>query len=123
MKHRGHYHAELNAAGQSDRINVGGTATIHEGSVVVLPEPGIYANSTTYTIVSAAGGVSGAYTGIESDLGFLTPTLSYDPNNVYLTLALQGAAFSGFSGNTPNQRAVGSALDQSYASASGDFAT
>ena len=123
VKHRGHYHAELNAAGQSDRINVGGTATIHEGSVVVLPEPGIYANSTTYTIVSAAGGVSGAYTGIESDLAFLKPTLSYDPNNVYLTLALQGAAFSGFSGNTPNQRAVGSALDQSYASASGDYAT
>ena len=58
-----------------------------------------------------------------SDFAFLTPTLSYDANNVYLTLALQGAAFSGYSGNTANQRAVGSALDQSYASASGDFAT
>jgi autotransporter-associated beta strand protein len=73
VKHRGHYHAELNAAGQSDRINVGGTATINAGNVVVLPEPGIYANSTTHTIVSAAGGVSGAYTGIESDLAFLKP--------------------------------------------------
>ena len=58
-----------------------------------------------------------------SDLAFLTPTLSYDANNVYLTLALQGAAFSGFSGNTPNQRETGSALDRSYASASGDYAT
>jgi outer membrane autotransporter protein len=123
VKHRGHYHAELNAAGQSDRINVSGTATINGGTVVVLPDPGIYPNSTTYTIVSAAGGVSGGYTRIVSDLAFLTPTLSYDPNNVYLTLALQGAAFSGYSGNTPNQRAVGYALDQSYASASGDYAT
>jgi hypothetical protein len=123
VKHRGHYHVELDGAGRSDRISVGGTATINSGTVVVLPEAGSYANSTTYTILSAAGGVSGSYSGISSDFAFLTPTLSYDPNNVYLTLALQGAAFSGFSGNTPNQRAVGSALDRSYASASGDYAT
>jgi uncharacterized protein with beta-barrel porin domain len=123
VKHRGHYHVELNGQGRSDRINVGGTATVHAGTVVVMPDPGIYANSTTYTILSAAGGVSGAYSGISSDFAFMTPTLSYDTNNVYLTLALQGAAFSGFSGNTPNQRAVGSALDRSYASASGDYAT
>ena len=32
-------------------------------------------------------------------------------------------AFSGFGGNTANQRAVGTALDQSFASATGDFAT
>ncbi|HZX82722.1 MAG TPA: autotransporter domain-containing protein, partial [Reyranella sp.] len=123
VKHRGHHHVELNAAGQSDRLNIGGTATLHSGTVVVLPDPGIYANSTTYTILSAAGGITGAYTGISSDFAFMTPTLSYDANNVYLTLALQGAAFSGASGNTPNQRAVGYALDQSYASASGDYAT
>jgi fibronectin-binding autotransporter adhesin len=123
VKHGGHYHVELNAAGRSDRINVGGTATINSGTVLVLPEAGIYANSTTYTILSATGGVTGAYSGIRSDFAFMTPTLSYDANNVYLTLALQGAAFSGASGNTPNQRAVGSALDQSYASASGDYAT
>ena len=91
MKHRGHYHVELNGAGQSDRINVDGRATIHSGTVVVLPDPGIYANRTTYTILSAAGGVSGAYSGISSDFAFLTPTLSYDANNAYLTLALQGA--------------------------------
>ena len=42
---------------------------------------------------------------------------------MFLTLALQGAAFGGFEGNTPNQRAVGHALDQSYATATGDFAT
>src|ERR1044072_9202426 len=123
-KTHGHYHLEVNGASQGDRINVGGTAVVGgSGTVLLNPEPGIYANRTTYTILSAAGGVSGAYAGVVSDLAFLTPTLSYDANNVYLTLALQGAAFSGFSGNTPNQRATGYALDQSYASASGDYAT
>jgi fibronectin-binding autotransporter adhesin len=42
---------------------------------------------------------------------------------VFLTLALQGNAFSGFGGNTANQRGVGYALDQSYATATGDFGT
>ena len=122
-KTRGHYHLEVNGAGQGDRISVGGVAAVSGTAVRLNPEPGIYANSTTYTILSAAGGFTGTYSGVVSDLAFLTPTLSYDANNVYLTLALQGAAFSGFSGNTANQRAVGYALDQSYASASGDYAT
>ncbi len=49
---------------------------------------GSYANSTTYTIVRATGGVSGTYAGVTSNFAFLTPTLSYDANDVFLTLAL-----------------------------------
>ena len=48
--------------------------------------------------------------------------MSYDANNVFLTLALQQGAFS-FGGNTPNEKAVGYALDASFANATGDFAT
>ena len=120
----GVYQVETNAAGQSDRINATGTATIGGGATVqVLAQPGNYATSTTYTILSATGGVSGAYSSVSSNFAFLTPSLSYDANNVFLTLALQGNAFSGFGGNTPNQRAVGYALDQSFVNATGDFAT
>jgi autotransporter-associated beta strand protein len=119
----GTYVVEANAAGQSDRVNVTGTATINGAGVQVVAASGSYGNSTTYTILNATGGVSGTYTGVTSNFAFLTPSLSYDANNVFLTLALQGAAFSGFGGNTVNQRAVGFALDQSYASATGDFAT
>jgi uncharacterized protein with beta-barrel porin domain len=90
--------------------------------VQVIAASGSYANSTTYTIINATGGVSGAYAGVSSNFAFLTPSLSYNANNVFLTLALQGNAFSGFGGNTVNQRNVGSALDQTYATASGDFA-
>ena len=59
-KTRGHFHLEVNGAGQGDRINVGGIATINGTRVRLTAEPGIYANSTTYTILSAAGGFTGA---------------------------------------------------------------
>ena len=120
----GTYQVEVNAAGQNDRINVSGapgTATINGGTVQVLAQPGNYGRSTTYTILNATGGVTGTYTSVTSNFAFLTPSLAYDANNVFLTLALQQNAFS-FGGNTPNQKAVGAALDTSFANASGDFA-
>jgi len=119
----GSYVVEANAQGQSDRVNVTGTAAISGATVQLVAAAGSYGNSTTYTLLNATGGVSGSYAGVSSNFAFLTPSLSYDANNVFLTLALQGNAFSGFGGNTANQRAVGYALDQSYANAGGDFAT
>ena len=120
----GTYLVEANAQGQSDKVNVTGAATINGGTVQVIAATGTYATSTTYTILTATGGVSGAYASVSSNFAFLTSSLSYDANDVYLTLALQGSTpFSGFGGNTANQRAVGRALDVSYANASGDFAT
>ena len=117
------YQVEANAAGQADRINVGGAAAIQGGTVQVLAQPGSYANSTTYTIVRATGGVSGTYSGVTSNFAFLTPTLSYDANDVFLTLSLGQTAFTpSFLALTPNQRAVGVSLNQSFATASGDFA-
>ena len=89
----GTYQVEVNPEGQSDRVNVAGTATINGGTVQVLAAPGGYATSTTYTILNATGGV-GRLSGVASNYAFLTPTLSYDANDVYLTLALQGNAFA-----------------------------
>ncbi|SEP36913.1 autotransporter-associated beta strand repeat-containing protein [Rhodospirillales bacterium URHD0017] len=119
----GAYVVEANAQGQADRISASGIATINGATVQVIAAPGNYGTGTTYTILSAAGGRTGTYSGVTSNFAFLTPSLSYDANNVFLTLALQGNAFSGFGGLTPNQRAVGSALDQTFANATGDYAT
>ena len=88
------YQVEVNAAGQSDRINVGGTATLNGGTVQVLAQPGTYARNTTYTILNATGGVSGAYSGVTSNFAFLTPTLAYDANNVFLNLFQSTSAFA-----------------------------
>ncbi|HEY9217330.1 MAG TPA: autotransporter domain-containing protein [Phenylobacterium sp.] len=122
------YQVEANAAGQADRVNVTGTATINGGTVQVVAASGTYGTSTTYTILSANGGRTGTYSGVTSNFAFLTPSLTYDANNVFLTLALLGGgggSGSGFlmSAYTPNQKAVGYALNQSFASASGDYST
>ena len=116
------YQVEVNAAGQSDRINVNGAATINGATVQVLAQSGTYARNTTYTILNATGGVSGAYSGVSSNFAFLTPTLAYDANNVFLTLFQSSSAFAS-GAQTPNQYAVGTVLDQVNPTASGDFAT
>ncbi len=97
-----------------------GTATLAGGTVVLTSATGVYAPSTTYTILNATGGVAGAYAGASSLYPFLQPSLSYDANNVYLTLKPGGF---GAGGATGNQSAVGRALDQGVAGSSGDFAT
>ena len=118
----GIYQVETNAAGQSDRINVTGSATLNGGTVQVLAQPGTYARNTTYTILNAAGGLSGAYSGATSNFAFLTPSLSYDANNVYLLLFQSASAFAA-GAQTANQYAVGTVLDQVNATATGDLNT
>ena len=117
------YQVETNSAGQADLINVTGapgTATINGGTVTLTAATGVYAPSTTYTILTATGGVTGTYAGTNSLFPFLQPSLSYDVNNVYLTLKPGGFARGA---QTANQSAVGRVLDQSVAGSSGDFAT
>jgi outer membrane autotransporter protein len=114
------YQVEVNAAGQGDRINVGGTATINGGTVQVLAQSGTYGRNTTYIILNATGGVSGAYSSVSSNFAFLTPSLSYDANNVYLLLFQPKGAFAA-GAQTDNQRAVGRVLDIANPTATGDF--
>ena len=119
----GSYRVETNAAGQADRLNVTGapgTATINGGTVQVVGATGVYAPSTAYTIVNATGGVTGTFAGVTSAFPFLQGSLAYNASNVFLTLKPGGFAAGAA---TANQAAVGAALDQSVAGASGDFAT
>jgi outer membrane autotransporter protein len=114
------YQVQVNPAGQSDRINTSGTATINGGMVQVQAQSGTYARNTTYTILNATGGVSGAYSSVTSNFAFLTPSLSYDANNVYLLLFQNQGAFAA-GAQTPNQYAVGTVLDRINATATGDL--
>jgi len=93
INNNGIYAAEVNGVGQNDLIDVLGTATLIEGTVVVSSSDGTFRFQQPYTIVTAAGGVEGAFTKVTS-LAFITPTLTYDLNNIYLTLqpALLNAA-------------------------------
>ncbi|KRE08000.1 hypothetical protein ASE63_21960 [Bosea sp. Root381] len=106
------YEVEVNAAGQSDRIVAGRNATINGGSVKVLAGAGSYAPQTRYTILTAnaPSGRSGTFSGVTSNLAFLDPSLSYDANNVYLTMTRNSIEFAAI-GITPNQIATGGGIE------------
>lgn len=105
------YEAEVNAAGQGDRIVASGLATLSGARVSVLAGSGNYGLRTSYTLLTAAGGLSGTFADVSSNLAFLTPSLAYDAHNVTLTLTRNSTDFAAV-GVTPNQRATGSAIDR-----------
>jgi outer membrane autotransporter protein len=114
------YRVEVDPAGSNDRINATGTATINGGTVDVQAGAGTYAASTQYTILNAAGGRTGNFAGVTSNLAFLTPTLGYNANNVFLTLARNDVSFASVA-ITPNQIAASTALQN--AGNAGDMGT
>jgi autotransporter-associated beta strand protein len=117
------FQVETNGAGQADRVNVSGapgTTSIAGGTVTLTGASGAYAPSTTYTILNATGGVTGTFANANSLFPFLQPLLSYDANNVFLTVKPGGF---GAGAATGNQAAVGRTLDASVAGSSGDLAT
>jgi outer membrane autotransporter protein len=89
------YQVSVDGGGQNSKLNATGTATLFGGSVAV-GAGGTFAPSTQYTILTAAGGLSGTFAGgVTTNLAFLTPTLSYDANNVKLTLVTNGGGTGG----------------------------
>ena len=86
----------------------------------VVGASGVQAPRTTYTILNASGGVAGTFASANSLYPFLLPQLSYDANNVYLTLQVGGFAAAA---QTATQQAVGRVLDANVFTATGDFAT
>jgi outer membrane autotransporter protein len=103
------FQVSLNPA-QASRIAATGTTTLSGGTVQVLAAAGAYAPTTKYTIITSTSGVSGTFANVTSNLAFLTPTLSYDANDVFLTLARNNFSFAS-DALTPNQASVGAALD------------
>ncbi len=75
------YTVELNSAGQSDLITTTGAAVINGGTVVV-PAGNIFNNSKVYTILTAAGGVTGKFSALS--IPYARIFLVYDANDVYL---------------------------------------
>jgi autotransporter-associated beta strand protein len=116
----GTYTVGVTPAGTSDRVSITGAAVIGGGTVSVMASPGAYNRTTQYTILTADGGRVGQYDGVTSNFAFLAPSLSYDANNVFLTMLFTGFASGA---QTPNQFAVGTALDRANTTATGDFGT
>ncbi|MCA6126106.1 autotransporter domain-containing protein [Bradyrhizobium sp. WSM 1704] len=87
----------------SSLANVTGTATLNGGTVQASFVPGSYI-ARQYTILHAAAGVTGAFSGVvNTDLPFgFIPTLGYDGFNAYLNLDLGLSLPSGLNRNQQN---------------------
>ncbi|MFC7396714.1 autotransporter domain-containing protein [Chelatococcus sp. GCM10030263] len=104
------YRVEINPAGQSDLLAVTGTATLNGGTVGLTKAPGLYAPGTRYTILTANGGVSGAFAGLTQDMPFVDLALGYDPSDVYLDIVRNTVPFPAV-GVTRNEIATAAAVE------------
>ncbi|MBA1158559.1 autotransporter-associated beta strand repeat-containing protein [Microvirga mediterraneensis] len=104
------YTVDVTADGAHDLIAATGAATLSGGTVNVRAVRGLYGARSTHTILSAQGGITGRFASASSDLAFLTPSLSYDPHNAYLTLTRNQVDFSALAGS-PNARAAAAATE------------
>jgi outer membrane autotransporter protein len=107
------YQAEVDAASAtSDLIRVSGNANIAGGSRLQVVRTGgaNYGVGTRYTVLSADGGVTGTYTlAGDTQSAFARLIDSYDANHVYLTA--EKTRDIADAGGTPNEGAVGGAVD------------
>lgn len=115
------YAVEVNDAGSvagtnNDLLHATGTVTIDSGATVaVSAENGTdngstYVSGTTYTILTADAGVSGTFGSVTESFAYLSAALSYDVNNVYLTLNQSTHDFSA-AVTAPNQVATANAVE------------
>ncbi|WP_274704719.1 autotransporter-associated beta strand repeat-containing protein [Aquabacter cavernae] len=104
------YAVEIETTGASDFILVTGTATLGGASVEVTKAAGTYLPGTRYTILTAQGGIVGAFTGPGQDLPFIDLQLAYDPNDVYLDVARNATPFPSVA-VTANQRSTAFAVE------------
>ena len=96
--------------GQASLLSVGGKASILGGSAIVLAQAGNWVPQTNYTILTAAGGVSGQFASVTSSLAFLDPVLAYTANATTLTLQRNDINFASVA-QAANQFAVANAAN------------
>ncbi|MBW8853200.1 MAG: autotransporter domain-containing protein, partial [Bradyrhizobium sp.] len=93
----------------ADRTNITGTASLN-GTVATSVAAGVYTFGQRFTILTAAGGVSGSFASLTGIPISLRGQLSYDANNAYLTLSPNALAPQ-LSNATGNQHNAVSAID------------
>ena len=106
------YTVETNAAGAADLTVASGAITIASGAnLAVTPDApaSSYARVTNYTILQAAGGISGTFTNVTSSAATLSPFVTYTGNAASLTLVRNDISIATL-GVTANQKNAGAAI-------------
>ena len=116
--------AAAGASPTAASLVAGPRVILNGGTVDVRAEDGNYRRNTRYNIINAdsTGGVVGQFANASTNLAFLTPSLSYDPHNVYLTLTRNGISYTAVSQNA-NQLAVVQSLNRMADNGTGDALT
>jgi outer membrane autotransporter protein len=103
------YQAEIDGAGSADRIRVDGMAAL-AGDLVVTPLSDDAYASSSYTLLTAAEGVSGGYTDPEAYSPFFDLDLDYQANAVVLEVTRNDTRFADLAASD-NQRATAAGLE------------
>ena len=102
-------------------INVAKTANL-DGTISAVYQAGLYADVQTYDDVIVAGAQVGSFASVADNSALLDTTVRYD-GAFTVDLITTRRPFCGISGKTHNQSEVCSAIEHSYGTASGDYAT
>ncbi|MEL6861432.1 MAG: autotransporter domain-containing protein [Pseudomonadota bacterium] len=117
------YDVEVNGTA-SDQILASGVATIAGGSVLVSGEDGVDLQAglgtQQYTILSADGGVTGAFESISDSLQFYHASLASTATSTFVVLDPVGADFLAVA-QTSTQQSLGGVLQGELLDAEGDF--
>lgn len=107
------YKVELAGNGTSDLIAATGEAFVNGGTVelTAIDPQTSYQTARAYTILTAEGGVSGAFDAAVSNSPFLVVRVEDLLNSVELTIAVKSPTGFASAGSTPNQFATAAALD------------
>jgi uncharacterized protein with beta-barrel porin domain len=111
--------------GNASKFVIDGIATL-AGTLALVPVTGTFTvPDTRYTILTASGGVNGAFSNATFSNALLAPNLTFDPNDVVVTfkqLPVSAATSVPLGGGTPNQRATAAALDEAVKASPAAFA-
>jgi subtilase-type serine protease len=103
------YQVDITSTGLSDQVNATGTIDIEGGTLDIRAASNTYGLSTAYTILSA-GSITGNFDTIASDFAFLSPTLTYNPTTVDLSLDRNTVRFADVA-LTQNDRTTAAAIE------------
>jgi len=97
------YLVDVTEEGAHDLITATGPVTLSsDARVQIAAETGRYSASTTYAILQTSDTLTGTFGSVSANYAFLAPSLSYDAQNVFLTLTYTGADYISFA-QTANQ--------------------
>ncbi|QDZ13392.1 autotransporter outer membrane beta-barrel domain-containing protein [Devosia ginsengisoli] len=106
------FEAEIDPALAADLVDVSGTVTINGGTVHALKAGGVYTPDSRWTIIDAAGGVTGTFDALSQNMPFVNLALAYDANAVFVDAKRNTTSFCDVAA-TANQCETGNGLEPS----------